>query len=101
MSLGILHDIVNTGSVVRLSAKFAKYNEYKWPNREFWHGTFWANVIPLPCEGDQVKEYRVELHQHPIQESKRGFAVRLRPDNTLVTPEPDLEGVPIIGEKLY
>jgi hypothetical protein len=90
--------IVNTGSIVRLHSKFVAKNDHKWPSKEFWHGEFRVNVIPMPCEGEEIKEYKVEFLSLLDKDKKRGFACRLTPDNRLVDNDPEWKDCPVIGD---
>lgn len=92
-------DSVMTGDVVKLNPVVATHLENGYPNKAFWHGEFRVNVIPMPCEGEEVKQFKVEFTEHPVQEQRRGFAMILSADGTpakSVPIEPALEGIEII-----
>lgn len=111
MSLSLLHDVVNTGSVVKLTKEFVDHlfsdREKHYPGRDWWEGEFTVNVIPQPCEGEEVEEYKVEFTGTPASSpnrkpSKTGFALKMRPNNTYIDPSGTLGGedIQVIGEKI-
>jgi hypothetical protein len=104
MSLSTLYGIATTGSIVFLSDKFVDWISHLPHNIQegaFWSGEFRLNVIPLPCKGEEVKEYRVEFTEYPEERERKGFAIQMYPDNTMVnvggwySPPP---GMQVIGE---